>query len=158
LQKFDIENALSEYPSRAEILQFLDAYNSIQAAESAYKWLLDKSFHEQQIEEVAAGGAHTVLGARMAGNLWDILSNLAKIGTHAGFSIDTSIQNEELVFVVGNIPDDKYSSSFVEDLLALIFARLSNLASCITHTNNTTTARISMVRHRKNSIMTFVPE
>jgi hypothetical protein len=81
----------------------------------------------------------------MAGNLWDILSNLANIGTNAGFSIDTSIQNEELVFVVGNIPGDGHAARLIEDLLALVFTRLSNVASQVTHTNETTTARISMV-------------
>jgi hypothetical protein len=40
-------------------------------------------------------------------SMWQILSNLGKLGERAGFTIDTTIQNEKLVFVIANIPEDK---------------------------------------------------
>ena len=144
LQKFDIGNAHSEDPSRAEILQFLDTNDTTQAAESAYKWLLDKSLRQQEQQIVAADTSLSALGITMVGNLWDVLSILANLGKSVGFSIETSIKNEKLVIVIGNIPDNNPSALLIEELLKLIFTRLAIVTSSVTHTSNETTARISM--------------
>jgi hypothetical protein len=142
LQKFDISNAHSEDPSRAEILQFLDTNDTTQAAETAYKWLLDKSLRQQQVVDIDT--SLSALGSHVAVNLWDVLSSLSNLGKSVGFSIETSIKNEKLVIVIGNIPDDKPSALLIEELLTLVFTRLANVTSDVTHTNNETTARISM--------------
>jgi hypothetical protein len=39
-------------------------------------------------------------------NLLEILSNLAQIGEATGFSVDVSIQNERLVVVISDIPEE----------------------------------------------------
>ena len=49
--------------------------------------------------------------------MWEILSNLAKIGERAGFTIDTTIQNEKLVFVIGNIPEDKVRHTLDSEII-----------------------------------------
>lgn len=69
-------------------------------------------------------------------NLWEILSILAKKGDRADFSIDESIQNEKIVFVIVNILGDKAAALVIHDLLALIFARLYSDESHITYTKN----------------------
>jgi hypothetical protein len=91
-----------------------------------------------------SGPAKNVLSGAATISIWEILSNLAKIGERAGFTIDTTIQNEKLVFVIGNIPEDKAATLLIQKLLAIIFARLSDVESHITHTKNTTTTTISM--------------
>lgn len=49
MEKFDvIRNVIYEELSKAELLQFLDTNETIQAAESAYKWLDSQSLQEQQ--------------------------------------------------------------------------------------------------------------
>jgi hypothetical protein len=76
--------------------------------------------------------------------MWQILSNVAKLGERAGFTIDTTIKNEKLVFVIANIPEDKAAALLIQELLAIIFARLLHVEWLVDHTRNTTTATISM--------------
>lgn len=152
MEIFDIRNALSEEPSKAELLQFLDTYETTRAAESAYKWLIGKSSQQQQIQQsVVTGGAETrkstrstLVNGAASISMWQILSNLAKLGERAGFTIDTTIQNEKLVFVIANIPEDKAAALLIQELLAIIFARFSHVEWLVNHTKNTTTATISM--------------
>jgi hypothetical protein len=148
LIKFDIGNALSGEPSRAELLRFLDANGTTQAAESAYKWIAGKSLHSQQLREAVARGQGSATAATMvtsAGmNLWEVLSRLADIAERIEFSIDVSLQNETLVVVITDVPEEDNAAAFVQELLALVFARLSNAEPQITHTKNTATARILM--------------
>jgi hypothetical protein len=94
--------------------------------------------HRVQILKVflssPSGPAKNVLSGAATISMWEILSNLAKIGERAGFTIDTTIQNEKLVFVIGNIPEDKAATLLIQELLAIIFARLFDVESHITHT------------------------
>ena len=112
LELFNIRNALSEEPSKAELLQFPDTYETTRAAESAYKWLIRKSSQQQQIQQPGTGGAETHTSTRStlvngaaSIRMWQILSNLAKLGERTGFTIGTTIHNEKLVFVIANIPE-----------------------------------------------------
>jgi len=149
---FDTRNELSEEPSKAELLQFLDTYETTRAAESAYKWLTGKSSQQQQIHKPGGmGGAgtrkstkSTLVNGAASISMWQVLSNLAKLGERAGFTIDTTVQNEKLVFVITNIPEDKAAALLIQELLAIIFAKLSHVEWLANHTKNTTTVTISM--------------
>ena len=144
--KFNSENALSEEPSRAELLQFLDTYGTTQASELAYKWIVSRSFQRRQRREAVASGrgSATALVTIATVNLFEMLSSLADIGERAGFSIDASLHNETLVVAIGGIPEEMNAALFTRELIALIFARLSSAESHITHTKNIATVRISM--------------
>jgi hypothetical protein len=145
LQKLDFGNAFPEGPSKGEIFQFLDTYETTQGADSAYQWLTRKSSPQQQMHKRTRKrkSAETKI-VNTTPSMWEILSNLAKLAERAGFTIDTTIHNEMLVVVIGNIPDDKAASLLIQELLTIIFARLSCVESRITHSKNTTTVTISM--------------
>jgi hypothetical protein len=100
---------------------------------------------------VGTGGAgtrkstrSTLVNGAASISMWQILSNLTKLGERAGFTIDTTIQNKKLVFVIANIPEDKAAALLIQELLSIIFARLSHVEWLVNHTKNTTTATISM--------------
>ena len=145
LDKFDIRSALSEEPSRAELLQFLDDNEITPAAESAYKWMVGKSLHRQHLQEAIARGqgssaASIVIPATIT--LWEVLSSLADVGERTGFNIGVNLQTETLEVVIRDVPEENNAAAFVQELLALIFARLSYAKPHITHTKNTVTVRI----------------
>jgi len=156
MEKFGGINAVSAKPSKAEILQFLDTFETKRAAESAYKWITDESSQKKQIhEQMSEVRSKTRKSAKIAQlvgytqmNLWEVLSNLAQVGERAGLTIKTSVQTEKLVFEIGNIPEDKAATLLIQELLAIVFARLSNVESYISHTKDTTTATISMKSER----------
>ena len=149
---FSVKSTLFEEPSKAELLQFLDTYETTRGAELAYKMLTGKSSHQNQKQQPVGtwrAGARksarsTLVDGAASISMWEILSNLAKLEERAGLTIDTTIQNNKLVFVIANIPGDKAAPLLIQELLAIIFARLSRAEWLVNHTKNTATATISL--------------
>jgi hypothetical protein len=141
LEAFDLENLYSD-PSNAELLQFLDSLEPKHAAQLAYQWLESRLLLQHQIATETKEGLTKIV---FPVNLWEMLSSLARFGESMDFTIDASVQNNKMVFVIGNIPEEKSASVFIEELLTLIFAKLAKVESNVTHTRYSTTARVSMM-------------
>jgi hypothetical protein len=139
LEKLDTKNAFIAEPSRTQLLLLLNSDKIIApSAESLYQWLTSRSLQEHQTMPDGKKGSITIV------NLWEMLSSLELIGRRIGLSIGSSIQKEELLLVVGKIPENNGASLLVEELLAIIFAKLANVKPRITRTKNSATVRIPL--------------
>jgi hypothetical protein len=146
LEQFDVESTLSGEPSKAALLQFLEAPKTKQVAELAFQWLVSRSSLplQEQFPAKRDGAMTIATNAPTTMTLWEMLSTLAKYGERVGLDINMTIENREAVFVIGNIPEGKSASILIEELLAITFARLAKAKSNINHTRSTTTVRVAM--------------
>lgn len=141
MEDLDLENMRSD-PTKEELLQFLIGLEPKPAAHLAYQWLESRLLLEHQIAAETKEGLTKTISTV---NLWDMLSSLARFGESMGFTIVVSAQNNKMVFVVGNIPEERSAPVFVEELLTIIFAKLAKSESHFTHSKYSTTATISMM-------------
>jgi hypothetical protein len=129
-----MSDAFGEELSRMGAMQLLQDGQPKQAAIAAYQWLL-----KETLPPVGEGSGQHENGVS---NLYNMLSYLLDRGTTLGFSYESKVVKDSLIFVVTNDNNKKLQerrdiSIFLETLLASICEQqLFNLESEVTQSEN----------------------
>ncbi|MEW6604798.1 MAG: hypothetical protein AB1351_08950 [Thermoproteota archaeon] len=127
-------SVLEEELSRIGVMQLLGEGQPKQAALLTYRWLAKEALPAER-----RYGDNT-------SNLYDVLSYLLERGTTFGFTYESRIEKDGVIFVITNnkLQKSRIIPIFLESLLAQICEQLCSIESEITQSGKDTIVKIRL--------------